>query len=170
MLQRFTERARRAVVLATEEARRRRHSVIGPEHLLLGILQVAGDVGVHMLKQLRVSPETLRAEVEQALSQIPGSVPAGEPAFSLELKTVLAAALSLKRRLTVDPDLLLLTLLAEDHPATNRILRGAGADLVRTRRLTVLVSGFRKPVTEEEVRFIATSKWRVHGSPSLPDR
>jgi ATP-dependent Clp protease ATP-binding subunit ClpC len=163
MLKRFTERARRAVILAIEEARRRRHSVIGPEHLLLGILQVGGDSGVHMLGQLRVSPETFQAEVEQALSQIPASASADdELVFSPELKAVLEAALGLKRRLTVDPDLLLLALLGEDHPATSRILRAAGADLARARLLTMFVSNFRRPVTAEEVRFIARSRWRLH--------
>jgi ATP-dependent Clp protease ATP-binding subunit ClpC len=42
MLERFTERARRVLVLATEEARSRRHETVGPEHLLMGILQAGG--------------------------------------------------------------------------------------------------------------------------------
>ena len=161
MLERFTEPARRAVILAAEEARSHRHGAIGPEHLLMGILRVGGGFAVHLLEQLRVSPATLRAEVERVLSETPGSATSGDPPLSPELKTVLAAALGVKRRLTVDTDLLLLALLAEDHPATSRILRGTGADLAKARRLTVLVSALRKPVTEEEVRFIATSKWRV---------
>src|SRR5215510_10071227 len=74
MLERFTERARRVVVLATEEARSRRHETVGPEHLLMGILLVGGDFVVHSLEQLGVSPETLRAEAERTLGAIPGSV------------------------------------------------------------------------------------------------
>jgi ATP-dependent Clp protease ATP-binding subunit ClpC len=154
MLERFTERARRVVVLATDEARSRRHEAVGPEHLLLGILQVGGSA-VHALEQLHVSPETLRAEVERVLSEIPESVAGGDPSFSPELKAVLEVALSVKRRLTVDTNLLLLAL-AEEHSPISAILRAAGAD----RRL-LLTSGFRKPVTEEEVSFVATSRWRV---------
>ena len=83
MLERFTERARRVVVLATEEARNRRHEAVGPEHLLMGILRDGGDSVVHMLAQLHVSPETLRAEVERVLSETPGSATGGDPTFSL---------------------------------------------------------------------------------------
>ena len=155
MLNRFTERARRVVVLATNEARSRSHDAVGPEHLLMGILRDGGSSAVHMLEQLHVSPETLRAEVERVLSETPGSATGGDPTFSPELKAVLEVALSVKRRLTVDTDLLLLALV-EEHSPISAILRAAGAD----RRL-VLASGFRKPVTEEEVSFVATSRWRV---------
>jgi ATP-dependent Clp protease ATP-binding subunit ClpA len=103
MLERFTERARRAVVLAIEEARSRRHEAVGPEHLLIGILQVGGDFAVHSLEQLGVSPETVRAEVERVLSETPGVATSGEPTFSPELKAVLEVVLTVKRRRTVDP-------------------------------------------------------------------
>jgi ATP-dependent Clp protease ATP-binding subunit ClpC len=89
MLERFTERARRVLVLATEEARGRRHETVGPEHLLMGILRDGGDFAVHSLEQLGVSPETLRAEVERVLSETPGSATGGDPTFSPELKAVL---------------------------------------------------------------------------------
>ena len=82
MLERFTEPARRVLVLATEEARSRRHETVGPEHLLVGILQVGGHFVVHSLEQLGVSPETLRAEAERVLGETPGSATGGEPAFS----------------------------------------------------------------------------------------
>ena len=114
-----------------------------------------GGSAVHALEQLHVSPETLRAEVERVLSEIPESVTGGDPSFSPELKAVLEVALSVKRRLAVDTNLLLLAL-AEEHSPISAILRAAGAD----RRL-LLTSGFRKPVTEEEVSFVATSRWRV---------
>lgn len=161
MLERFTERARRAVVLATEEARSRRHEAVGPEHLLMGILQAGGDFAVHSLEQFHVSPETVRAEVERVLSETPESATGGEPAFSPELKAVLEGALSVKRTLTVNTGLLLLALLGREHSAISGILQAGGADLAKARRLTMLVRAFHKPVTEEEVRFIATSKWRV---------
>ncbi|MGH7309987.1 MAG: Clp protease N-terminal domain-containing protein [Candidatus Rokuibacteriota bacterium] len=162
MLKRFTDPARRAVVLATEEARSRRHETVGPEHLLMGILQVGGNFTVHYLEQLGVSPETLRAEAERVLGEAPGSATSGEPAFSPELKAVLEVVLTVKRRCTVDPDLLLLALLADEHSAISGILHATGADLAKARWLPVrMMSVLRKPVTEEEVGLIATSRWRV---------
>ena len=68
MLERFTERARRVMVLATEEARSRRHEAVGPEHLLLGILRDDGGLNVKVLERLRISPEALRTQVERVLS------------------------------------------------------------------------------------------------------
>jgi len=149
------------LVLAAEEARSRRHETVGPEHLLMGILQAGGDFVVHSLAQLGASPETLRAEAEQVLGQTPGSATGGEPAFSPELKAVLEVVLTVKRRRTVDPDLLLLALLTDEHSAIRGILHATGADLAKARWLPVRMSVLRKPVTEEEVSFVATSRWRV---------
>ena len=161
MLERFTERARRVVVLATEEARSRRHDAVGPEHLLMGILR-DGGLAVRMLERLRVSTETLRAEVERVLSETPESATSGDPAFSPELKAVLEAALEIQRQ-RVGIERLLLGLLADDRSAASQILRAAGADLDEARRTTLLLDrlGLDRPITEENVRFIATSKWRV---------
>jgi ATP-dependent Clp protease ATP-binding subunit ClpC len=161
MLERFTERARRVLVLATEEARSRRHETVGPEHLLMGILQAGGDFAVHSLEQLGVSPETLRAEAERVLGETPGSTTGGEPVFSPELKAILEVVLTVKRRRSVDPDLLLLALLADEHSAISGILRATGADLAKARWLPVQMSVLRTPVTDEEVSFVATSRWRV---------
>jgi len=159
MLERFTERARRVLVLATEEARSRRHETVGPEHLLMGILRDGGSSAVLML--LHVSPERLRAQVERVLSETPGSATGSDPAFSSELKAVLEGALTVKRQSIVDPDLLLLALLADEHSAISGILHATGADLTKARWLAVRMSVLRKPFTEEEVSFVAASRWRV---------
>jgi ATP-dependent Clp protease ATP-binding subunit ClpA len=132
-----------------------------PEHLLMGILEVGGDFAVHSLEQLGVSPETVRAEVERVLRETPGVATDGEPTFSPELKAVLEVVLTVKRRRTVDPDLLLLALLADEHSAISGILHATGADLAKAPWLPVRMSVLRKPVTEAEVRLIAASRWRV---------
>src|SRR5262245_51543241 len=111
MLERFTEGARRAVVSATEEARSRGHEAVGPEHLLMGILQVGGDFVEHCLEQLHVSPEAVGAVVERVLSETPGSAKGGDAIFSPELRAVLEAALNVKRTRTVNTGLLMLALL-----------------------------------------------------------
>jgi len=108
-----------------------------------------------------VRPETVRAEVERVLGATPGLATGGDPTFAPEVKAVLEVALSVKRTLTVDTGLLLLALLGGDHSAITGILQAGGADLAKARLLTMLVRTLRKPVTEEEVRLIATSRWRV---------
>jgi ATP-dependent Clp protease ATP-binding subunit ClpC len=98
MLERFTERARRVVVLATEEARTRRHETVGPEHLLMGLLRDGAGHGVQVLERLRISPETLRTQAERVLNETPASAASGEPRFSVEFKAVLEATVKEQRR------------------------------------------------------------------------
>jgi ATP-dependent Clp protease ATP-binding subunit ClpA len=126
----------------------------------MGILRDGSNSAVHTLEQLHVSPETLRAEIERLLRETPAAATGGDPTFSPELKAVLEVALSGKRQLTVSTDVLLLAL-AEEHAPMRAILRAPGADDRRLMLMSVLMSGFRKPVTEEEVSFVATSRWRV---------
>ena len=161
MLERFTEGARQVLVRATEEARSRRHETVGPEHLLMGLLQAGGDFTVHSLAQLGVSPVTLRAQAERFLVEIPRSPTGGEPIFSPELKGLLEVVLTLKRQRTVDPALLLLALLTDEHSAVRGILQATGADLAKAQWLPVRMSVLRKPVTEQEVSIVATSGWRI---------
>ena len=173
MLERFTERARRVVVLATEEARGRRHEAVAPEHLLMGILRDAAGLGVGVLGRLHVNLETLRGEVERALEATPGSATNGDPHFSAELKSVLAAALEEQRRHGhnwLGTEHLVLGLLSS-RSTVSAMLRSAGADLDEARRMTILCVGqsLRPVSTEEMLGMIATSKWRVqHPPPDLP--
>ena len=155
MAERFTERARRAMVLATDEARSRHHETIGPEHLLLGILREGTCVDLEVLERIRVSAETLRAEVERVLSAMVGSPARGEPVFSPELKAVLETAVKLRRRSdgAIGAEHLLLGLLTDDGSAAGRILRAAGAEFETLCRMGFLVPG------GERGFFLATSPW-----------
>src|SRR2546426_6859387 len=123
MVEQFTERARRAMVLAADEARSRRHEAFGPEHLLLGILREGACLDLEVLERIRARPEMLRVEVERALSAMAGSPARGEPVFSSELKAVLETAFKLRRRSALGAEHLLLGLLADDGSAAGRILR-----------------------------------------------
>jgi ATP-dependent Clp protease ATP-binding subunit ClpC len=159
MLERFTERARRVVVLATEEARSRRHEAVGPEHLLMGILRDGAGLAVGVLERLRVDLETLRTEVERVLSETPTSAMGGEPGFSAEFRAVLEATVEEQWRYGhnwVGTEHLLLGLL-DARSTISRLLRTAGADLDEARRMTVQVVAD----AQETLRAIRTSNWRV---------
>jgi ATP-dependent Clp protease ATP-binding subunit ClpC len=163
MVERFTEKARRVVVLATEEARRRRHVAVGPEHLFASLVRDGDALGGKWFEYLRVSSERVSAEIERVMTAMPGSATGDDPPFSPELKAVLHGALEEQRRrrypFEVSPELLLLGLLADEHSTVSRILHAAGVDLERARLLIRLP--FNNPITEDQVRFIATSTWRV---------
>jgi ATP-dependent Clp protease ATP-binding subunit ClpC len=102
-----------------------------------------------------VRPDTLRAEVERALSAAPGSPSSGEPVFSPALKAVVETAFKLRRRRdgSIGAEHLLLGLLAEDSSAAGRILRAAGAEFETACRMGFLVPG------GERGFFLATSPW-----------
>jgi ATP-dependent Clp protease ATP-binding subunit ClpC len=155
MVERFTERARRAMVLATDDARSRRHEAIGPEHLLMGILREGACLDLKVLERIRVSPATLQAEVERVLSAMAGSPARGEPVFSPELKSVLETAIKLRRRSdsVIGAEHLLLGLLADDGSAAGRIMRAAGAEFETACRMGFLVPG------GERGFLLATSPW-----------
>ena len=155
MVEQFTERARRAMVLAADEARSRRHEAIGPEHLLLGILREGACLDLEVLERIRARPEMLRVEVERALSEMAGPPARGEPVFSPELKAVLETAFKLRRRSdsALGAEHLLLGLLADDGSAAGRIMRAAGAEFETTCRMGFLVPG------GERGFLLATSRW-----------
>src|SRR3989304_3535534 len=69
MFERFTERARRVIILAQEEAKRLNHSAVGTEHILLGIIREGEGVASKVLESLNISPERVRAEIESAIGR-----------------------------------------------------------------------------------------------------
>jgi ATP-dependent Clp protease ATP-binding subunit ClpC len=164
MLERFTSRARRVIVLATEEARSRRHATIQPEHLLIGILRDGDGMAVKVLERLGVQSDALIAAVGDVLTNMSASPAASEPAFSPELRDVLQAAIEsqLQSHHVIGTENLLLGLLAHEGSAANGLLRAAGIDLDGVRRITSLFyDSMAIPITAENIRFIATSKWRI---------
>jgi ATP-dependent Clp protease ATP-binding subunit ClpC len=163
MLERFTARSRRVVVLAIEEARGRRHEAVGPEHLLVGILRDGDGMAVKVLERLQVPLETVRGDLERLLNDGPGSATACEPTFSSELRAVFQAAVESRfqpQHVIGTENLLLGLLVCEAFEAT-QVLRAAGVDLDQVRRVTSLFyDSMAIPITTENIRFIATSKWR----------
>lgn len=92
MFERFTDRARRVLVLAQEEARLLNHSFIGTEHLLLGLIAEGEGLAAKALESLEISLEAVRREVEETIGQA-GSVPTGSPPFTPRAKKVLELSL-----------------------------------------------------------------------------
>ena len=92
MFERFTDRARRVVVLAQEEARLLNHNYIGTEHILLGLIHEGEGVAAKALESLGISLEAVRNQVEEIIGQ-GGSSPSGHIPFTPRAKKVLELSL-----------------------------------------------------------------------------
>ena len=135
MFERFTDRARRVVVLAQEEARMLNHNYIGTEHLLLGLIHEGDGVAAKALESLGVSLEAVRAQVEEIIGQ-GQEAPSGHIPFTPRAKTVLELSLRESRQLGHDyigTEHILLGLLREGEGVAAQVLVRLGADLNRVR-------------------------------------
>jgi Clp amino terminal domain, pathogenicity island component len=137
MFERFTDKARQAVVLAQEEARRLGHPEVATEHLLLGLLGVSGEsAGTGTLAALGIRLDDLRAEVEGRIGRGEGA-PGGHLPFAPRNKKVLE--LSLREALQlghnyIGTEHLLLGLVREGDSGAARVLAGRGAELSSVRQ------------------------------------
>ena len=143
MLERFTDRARRVVVLAQEEARTLNHNWIGTEHILLGLIHEGDGVGGKALESLGISLDTVRQEVEEIIGQGP-HMPSGPIPFTPRAKKALELALRESVQLGhgyIGTEHILLGLIREGGVAA-QVLVKLGADLNRVRQKVVeLVTG-----------------------------
>jgi ATP-dependent Clp protease ATP-binding subunit ClpC len=146
VFERFTDRARRTVVFAQEEARMLNHNYIGTEHILLGLLREDEGVAAKALTTLGVSLEAVRRDVGEIVGQ--GSeVPRGHIPFTPRAKKVLE--LSLREALQlghnyIGTEHILLGLIREGEGIAAQVLQKLGADLNRVRQTVVqLLSGYR---------------------------
>ncbi len=143
MFERFTERARRGIILAQEEAKRLNHSAVGTEHILLGIVREGEGVASKVLESLNISPERVRAEIESAIGR-GERTPHEEVTFTPRAKKVLELALDEARRLGhnyIGTEHLLLGLIREGEGVAARVLEAMGADLERVRSQVVYLLG-----------------------------
>ncbi len=146
MFERFTDRARRVVVLAQEEARMLSHNYIGTEHILLGLIHEGEGVAAKALEQLDISLEAVRGKVEDIIGQ-GQQAPSGHIPFTPRAKKVLE--LSLREALQlghnyIGTEHILLGLIREGEGVAAQVLVSLGADLNRVRQQVIsLVSGFQ---------------------------
>jgi ATP-dependent Clp protease ATP-binding subunit ClpA len=145
MFERFTDRARRVMVLAQEEARLLNHNYIGTEHLLLGLAHDGQGVAAKALEVLGIRLETLRAQVEEIIGQ-GQSAPTGHIPFTPRAKKVLELSLREAKQLDhnyIGTEHILLGLIREGEGVAAQVLVQLGANLSRTRQQVIqLLSGY----------------------------
>jgi ATP-dependent Clp protease ATP-binding subunit ClpC len=145
MFERFTDRARRVVVLAQEEARLLNHNYIGTEHILLGLIHEGEGVAAKALESLGISLEKVRQQVEEIIGA-GQSPPSGHIPFTPRAKKVLE--LSLREALQlghnyIGTEHILLGLIREGEGVAAQVLVKLGADLGRVRQQVIqLLSGY----------------------------
>jgi len=160
LFERFTDRARRVVVLAQEEARLLNHNYIGTEHILLGLIHEGEGVAAKALESLNISLEAVRSQVEEIIGQ-GGSSPSGHIPFTPRAKKVLE--LSLREALQlghnyIGTEHILLGLIREGEGVAAQVLVKLGADLSRVRQQVIqLLSGYTGPAGGEQKGGGATS-------------
>ncbi|MEJ5998896.1 ATP-dependent Clp protease ATP-binding subunit [Corynebacterium sp. H130] len=145
MFERFTDRARRVIVLAQDEARMLNHNYIGTEHILLGLISEGEGVAAKALESMGINLEDVRREVEEIIGH--GSTPpTGHIPFTPRAKKVLE--LSLREGLQmghkyIGTEFLLLGLIREGEGVAAQVLVKLGADLPRVRQQVIqLLSGY----------------------------
>src|SRR6478609_9387953 len=146
MFDRFTDRARRVIVLAQDEARMLNHNYIGTEHILLGLIHEGEGVAAKALEALGISLEAVREQVEEIIGQ-GQQAPTGHIPFTPRAKKVLE--LSMREALQINhpyigTEHILLGLIREGEGVAAQVLQKLGADLNRVRQQVIqLLSGFQ---------------------------
>ncbi len=149
MFERFTDRARRVVVLAQDEARMLDHNYVGTEHILLGLLHEGEGVAAKALESLGISLDAVREQVEQIIGRGQQQAPSGHIPFTPRAKKVLE--LSLREALQlghtyIGTEHILLGLIHEGEGVAAQVLIGLGVDLNRARQqVTQLLAGRAEP-------------------------
>jgi hypothetical protein len=139
MFERFTNRARRVVVLAQEEARVLNHNYIGTEHLLLGLIHEGEGVAAQVLESLGISLEAVRREVEEVVGE-GTEAPTGHIPFTPRAKRVIELSLREALQLRchyIGTEHILLGLIREGQGMAAQVLVKLGADLPGVRQQVV---------------------------------
>jgi len=169
MFERFTDRARRAVVLAEEEARALHHNYIGTEHILLGLIGEGEGVAAQALESLGISLDGVRQQVEQIIGQGQQEPWSGQIPYTPRAKKVLELALREAKQLHhnyIGTEHILLGLLRERDGVAAQTLTALGADLNSVRQQVIqLLHGYQgqRPLTMPAGARFGQSRWKVRG-------
>jgi ATP-dependent Clp protease ATP-binding subunit ClpC len=148
MFDRFTERARKVIILAKEEAKRFNHDYIGTEHILLGLIKEGESVAAAVLQNLGLSLDTIRLEVEKLVQFGPSTVVSGDIPFTPKAKKVIELAMDEARRLGhnyIGTEHLLLGLIKEGEGVASHVLMNVGLDLNKVRAEVIKLLGSTTP-------------------------
>lgn len=145
MFGQFTEKARRVVIYAQEEARRMGHNFVGTEHLLLGLIRESNALPGKVLQSLGLDLDTVRTEVLKATGRGPAIGPNEEVAFTPRAKKVVLELAGDEARALghnfIGPEHLLLGLIREGEGVAAQVLLASGADLNKVRHQLVHMAG-----------------------------
>jgi ATP-dependent Clp protease ATP-binding subunit ClpC len=163
MFERFTARARRAVVNAQQEARELNHNYIGTEHLLLGLMREPESVAARALQELKISQDTVREQVIQIVGR-GQQPPSGHVPFTPRAKKVLELSLREALQLShnyIGTEHILLGLIREGEGVAAQVLVKLGGNLAVVREKVIEII----PAAAENVEF--TERLRPAGATSL---
>src|SRR3989339_97318 len=168
MFNRFTERARKVIVYAKEEARRFNHDYIGTEHLLLGLVREGEGVAAAVLQKVNLDLETIRIEVEKLVQPGPQTQVMGDIPFTPRSKKALELSAEEARALGhnyIGTEHLLLGLVKEGEGMAYRVLLNLGLDLakLRTEVMELLGSGIPGFNTQEQEKTNKTPAIDAYG-------
>jgi hypothetical protein len=162
MFERFTDRARRVVVLAQDEARRLNHNYIGTEHILLGLIHEGEGVAAKALESLGISLDAVRQQVEEIIGQgqqaHPGHIP-----FTPRAKKVLELSLRESLQLGhnyIGTEHILLGLIREGDGVAAQVLVKLGADLNRVRQQVIELLSGQQPDLKLAREVTLVTGWR----------
>lgn len=148
MFNRFTERARKVILLAKEEAKRFNHDYIGTEHILLGLVREGEGVAAAVLASFGLTPDKIRIEVEKLVQPGPSTVISGDLPFTPKAKKVMELATEEARALGhnyIGTEHLLLGLIREGEGVASQVLMNLGLELERVREEVMNLLGSAIP-------------------------
>lgn len=148
MFNRFTERARKVILLAKEEAKRFNHDYIGTEHILLGLVREGEGVAAAVLATFGLSPDKIRLEVEKLVQPGPATVVSGDLPFTPKAKKVIELAIDEARSLGhnyIGTEHLLLGLIREGEGVASQVLMNLGLELDKVREEVMNLLGSEVP-------------------------
>ena len=153
MHDKFTERVRKVMYLAREEAARLQHDYIGTEHLLLGLIREGEGIAANVLSNLGLDLDVIRQAVESMVASPGGTLTIGEIPFTPKAKRVLELSIDEARQLGhnyIGTEHILLGLIREGEGVAAQVLGKLGADLNKVRQQVIqLLSGYqgKEPAT-----------------------
>ena len=169
MFERFTDRARRVVVLAQEEARLLNHNYIGTEHILLGLIHEGEGVAAKALESLDISLEAVRDQVQQIIGQ-GQQAPTGHIPFTPRAKKVLEYSLREALQLGhsyIGTEHILLGLIREGEGVAAQVLVKLGAELNKVRQQVIqLLSGYQGSGQGPEKAGAGVGSSQAEGTPA----